>query len=414
MPKPTVYCLSWSYHNSPIDTRTAVATAIRSLHERYVGRDGHVALLTCNRAELYVDSSRFPLQPDDVLTTLGASSFADVQTTHRLLQGNAACRHLLRVAAGLESMVLGEPQILGQVCDAWEEAVAQKSAGPLLHTLFEAAVHAGKRVRHETEISRHPASMSSVAIHSLLAGVGDPRDLKALVIGYGDMCRLAIKALRGHGVQHIGIANRRIVRAADAAAQYGYRLWALDHLAEALAWADVVFTAVAAPAPQIGPDLLKQVLDARGERRLVAVDIAVPQNIAAKAATVPGFTLIGIDQLQRGVDRGLAARRQCLPAAETILAQEYEQLKATLHELDIRPLLRDLRLKAETIRKEELERTIRYMGVVDENTRQQLQYFSKALINKLLHEPTLRLRQKATIGEAEPYAEIMRELFGLS
>ncbi len=416
MPDPTVFCLSWSHHSARVDTRAAVSTAIQRWQERRSAQSGHVALLTCNRAELYVDRSYLELAPEAVLAelaTLGDLSLPELQTTHRLWQGAEAGHHLLRVAAGLESMVLGEPQILGQVSAAWEQAMAQKTLSPQLDALFEAAVRAGKRVRNETAISRHPASMSSVAIHSLLRDTGSPQEVRALVIGYGDMSRLALKALRGHGVQQIGIANRRPERARDEADRYGYRLWDLQHLAAALAWADVVFCAASAPQPLVDAELLQLAVSARPQRPLVAVDIAVPPNIAPEAAQMAGFTLIGIDQLQRGVDKGLAPRRACVPAVEAILAQEQQRLQAALHELRIRPLLRDLRLKAERIRIQELQRTMRYLGDVDEETRQQLQHFSQALINKLLHEPTVHLRQKAHHGEAERYAETVRELFGL-
>ncbi|NOZ49004.1 MAG: glutamyl-tRNA reductase [Chloroflexi bacterium] len=416
MPETTVICLSWTYHSAPVELRAAVADAIRSLCERYSHTPGHVALLTCNRAELTIDPERFPLSTDSILEEISALtgiSCADIKAGGRLWAGEEAYQHLLRVAAGLESMVLGEPQILGQITDAWEQAVAQKNTGPVLHTLFNAVVRTGKRVRTETEISRHPASMSSVAIQALLHGVANPHEVRALVIGYGNMSQLALKSLRRHGVREIGIVNRRIARAQAEAQAYGYRLWDLDHLAEALTWADRVFTAAAAPEPLIGMELLQEVMDKRQGRRLVAVDIAVPQNIMAEAEQVPGFERIGIDHLKLRIDHGLSARQQCVPAVEAIIAAEMDKLAIEMHELAVRPLIRDLRQKADAIRISELERTLRYMGDVDEQTRQQLQYFSQALINKLLHEPTIRLRQKASVGEAEPYAETVRELFDL-
>ncbi len=417
MPCNTVTCLSWTYQDTPVEQRAVIAEAMRHLSERYSGVSGHVTLLTCNRCELFIDVEHYPLTAAKILTEISGLTQIDrpqLESCCHIWQDEDAYLHLLRVASGLESMVLGEPQILGQVSAALEEANARKTAGPLLHTLFNAAIRTGKRVRTETGISRHPASMSSVAIHSLLQGVADPHKVNALVIGYGDMSRLALKVLRSHGVRAIGIANRRISRAAPAAEEYGYRLWDLDHLAEALQWADVVFTAAAAPSALVGKEMMQQVMTARQGRSLVAVDIAVPQNIAPEAAHTPGFHLIGIDHLQDCVDRGLRARQQCLPAAEAIVAREMDNLIAAMHELAIRPLIRDLWQKADAIRNSELERTLRYMGDVDEQTRQQLQYFSQSLINKLLHEPTICLRKKATAGEVEPYAETMRELFGLA
>ncbi|NOZ72390.1 MAG: glutamyl-tRNA reductase [Chloroflexi bacterium] len=414
MSTPHIVCLSWSYQTAPVELRSAIAQAVAQIRREYRHVPGFVSLSTCNRIELYLNTVQFPLSVDDLfsqISKLTATPVSALRREGRQYEDEQACAHLLRVAAGLESMVLGESQILGQVKDAWEQAISEQTVCRHLYTLFQAAVRTGKRVRTQTGISRHSASMSSVAINVLLQHVEQPQNVHALVIGYGDMGRLALKALRARGVHHIGIANRRVERAAAEAEEYGYQLWGLDKLVEALSWADIVLSAAGAPEALVDNDLLREVMARRGDRPLVAVDIAVPQNISADAGAFSDFQLIGIDQLKRDVDRGLAARQQ---SVEDIIAQELTQLDTELQELTVRPLIRELRQKADAIRISELERTMRYMGDIDESTQEQLQRFSQALINKLLHEPTLRLRQKAAKGEVEPYAEAVRDLFNLA
>ncbi|NOX62472.1 MAG: glutamyl-tRNA reductase [Chloroflexi bacterium] len=417
MPSSTVFCLSWAYQTAAVEQRADIARAIAQVCDKRRVQIGYVSLITCNRAELYINEERFPVSPNALLTEIADITGIPLQTLQengRIFRGEEAQKHLMRVAAGLESMVLGESQILGQVTDAWETAISQKTICPQLNAIFRAAVRAGKRARNETAISRHPVSMSSVAIQALLASVDKPQAARGLVVGYGEMGRLGLKSLRGRGVRTIGIVNRRPERARAEALEHGHRLWGLDQLEEALVWADVALTAAASPEPLIDRGLLERVMKRRQGRPLAAVDIAVPQNIAANAADIDGFHLIGIDQLKQQVDQGLAARQRCAPAVEAIIDEEMAKLTVELRELAIRPLIRELREKAEAIRHYELERTMRYLGEVDEPTRRQLQYFSQALMNKLLHEPTVRLRQKAALGEIEPYEQTVRELFGLS
>ena len=409
-------CFSWAYQTATVEKRAAIAQAIVDIRETHRADAGHAALITCNRAEIYLDETLFPLSTEELLSQIARRaglSLSALRECGRFFREEEAYRHLMRVAAGLESMVLGESQILGQIVDAWEEALDHKTLGPRLNAVFRAAVRVGKRSRSETAIGRHPVSMSSVAVQALLADAADPQSARAVVIGYGEMGRLALKALRGRGVREIGIVNRRIERARAEAEERGYRLWGLDQMEEALEWADVALTAAAATEPLIDRDLLQKVMARRPDRPLRAVDIAVPQNIAADAADLDGFHLIGIDRLKQQVDEGLAARRRAVPAVEAIIAEEMATLTLELQELAVRPLIRELRQKADAIRLRELERALRYLGDVDEPTRRQFQHFSQALMNKLLHEPTIRLRQKAALGEAGPYEDAVRELFGL-
>jgi glutamyl-tRNA reductase len=328
-------------------------------------------------------------------------------------EGMAAAGHLARVAGGLESLALGEPQILGQVQGAFAAALEAGAIGPILGAVFRAAIRAGKRARTETPISTNPASVSSVAIALAQEVTGDLRRARILVIGLGEMGRLTLKTLRQRGVACIAVANRTRERAERIAAEAGYRAYGLDELPEALAEADVVFSSTAAADVVLPAALVGDVLARRGGRDLVLVDIAVPRDIEPAVRSLPGAHLFDIDDLRETLDSGLAARQRAVPAVEAIIDAELAELEAALQQQAVAPIIVALRRQAEAIRRHEVERSLRQLGEVDPAVRDQLQQLSQSLVTKLLHEPTLRLKERATRGEAAAYASTVRDLFGL-
>jgi glutamyl-tRNA reductase len=416
--------LGLSYRTAPIALREKLSCTLADLPADWQAVDARftavqeIALLsTCNRTELIAVlncpglDSRGLLA--DLLALLTGVETAVFQHHLYVYTGPDAARHLCRVATGLDSQVLGEPQILGQVADTFKTAVAANSAGPLLNELFPTVIRCGKRARSETSISKNPVSTSAIAVSQAQTILGDLRSRRHLIIGAGEMSKLALKALQARGATNIALVNRSRTRADSLAEADGLTVYDFTDLETAVAQADLVISATAATEPVLTYPTVANSLQQRGERPLILIDIAVPRDIDPTVRHLPNVHLLDADQLQQELDEALTARRQQVPAVEAIIGSEIETLNVVLHSLALRPLIVDLRHKAEAIRQQELKRTLRYLGDVDSDTLDRLQHFSRALVNKLLHEPTLCLRHKAVDEEAAVYASTVRDLFGL-
>jgi glutamyl-tRNA reductase len=410
-------CLGVSHHTATVALReylgrTEVANArpaaIREL----------VMMATCNRAEIYAYMAADVADPELLLIEFLAHTHsmdpARFAEHTYFFSGQAVVEHLCRVAAGLDSLVLGEPQILGQVIDAYQAAQGAHTCGPALSLLFRTAIQAGKRARSETAISTNAASISSVAVTLAQRVTGDLQGRRMLVIGLGDMGRLTIKALRARGVTAIDLVNRTHAKAAEAVKAWDGWAYPLAELRQALAAADVVFTATSAPGQLLTRELVQEIMAGRPERPLVLIDLAVPRDVESTVALLPGVQLYDVDALQANLDEALSVRQREVPRVEAIVAAEVTTWTQKFQELQVEPVIADLRLKAEAIRQHELERTLRFLGEVDAETWQHVQHLTRALVNKLLHEPTVRLKQKAGSAEAVDYADTLRDLFGLA
>lgn len=426
-----IVCLGLSHRTAPLEVRERLRCSLIDLGKllpmldegivsdvgRFAAISEAVILSTCNRMELYAVVEPFE-EPRQLLVDLLANIHsADLQAMGEqvyLYEGETAVSHLLQVTAGLDSLVLGEPQILGQVTDAYMAAVQAHTIGPMLDALFTAAIRSGKRVRTETAIGSNPASISSVAIALVKQIAGDLDDRQFLIIGSGEMARLALKALRARGLTRISVANRTRARAQTLAAESGSRVYGLDELPQALAAADVVISATGSPAPVLSSQTVAEVMKMRVERPLILIDIAVPRDIDPAARDIPGVHLFDVDDLQATLDESLDARKAEIPQVELILAGEQACLQLELRTLTVQPLIADLHQKAEAIRQRELERTLRHLGDVDAQTLDQLQHLTRSLVTKLLHEPTQQLRTQAANGTAVDYASTVRQLFGLT
>jgi glutamyl-tRNA reductase len=425
-------CLGISHHTAPVELRERFRCALDNQPALLHAFGGHltqlkdgpfsavqelVLLSTCNRMELYAavaaDVPDAPqLLADLLVHTHQVETAGFIPHLYRYT-GRDVVEHLFRVAAGLDSLVLGEPQILGQVNDAFLASNQMCAAGPLLSTLFRAAVRTGKRARAETNISSKPASVSSISIALAQEIVGDLQPQRILVIGLGEMGRLTLKALQAREIRRLAVANRNVQRAEEVAAHCGCRAYSLAQLPQALAETDVVFSATGAREPIIDTSVVQAALNGRAERPLVIIDMAVPRDVAPAVADLPGVHLFDVDDLKGSLDEALAARRQETPKVEAIIHQEMELLDAEWRTLTVRPLIADLRQKAEAIRRRELERTLRNLRDLEPELLEHVHQLSRSLVNKLLHEPTLRLKEKAAGTEANDYVSTVRELFGL-
>jgi glutamyl-tRNA reductase len=412
--------LGLSYHTAPIALREQLSCSLENLPPNWQTADNRFAairelaiLSTCNRTELIARVNCPGLDARallaDLLALVKGVDKAIFEEHLYLHTGQAAAEHLCRVAAGLDSQVLGEPQILGQVTDAFGEATTAKTIGPALTELFRTAIRCGKRARSETAISQNPVSTSSMAVAQAQAILGDLAQRQHLIVGAGEMGHLALKVLRARGATNIALANRsRALAAEDGLPVYG-----LNELETAVTTADVVISATSANTPLLTRQLIENVMQQRPERPLILIDIAVPRDIDPAARQIANVHLFDADELKQSLDEALAARQREIPAINAIIEDELETLSATLRGLTVRPVIVDLRHKAEAIRRQELDRILRYLGEVDPATLAHLQHFSRALVNKLLHEPTLRLRDKAVDDKAAVYASTVRDLFGL-
>jgi len=427
VPLTQIACLGLSHQTAPIDLRERMSYALQRqdpldpahLGDRFSALSEIAMLATCNRIELYAYVDAACSNPQQLLLDyLGAYHEADLSIFPDYLYfytGPAAAAHLLGVATGLDSQILGEPQILGQVTGAFMQAVEANLVGPALTILFRNAIRAGKRARAETAISSNPASISSVSIRLADRVVGDLQKCRVLVIGLGDMGQLALKALRKRGVQNIALANRTRERAQRLEFSRPAPVFGLDELATALKQADVVISATAAPHMLVDRALLESVMSGRDDRDLVIIDIAMPRDVNPDVRDLPHVHLYNMDDLRETLDQALAARRSEIPRVQAIITGEMANLEREFRELAVSPIIVDLRQKAEAIRQHELQRTLRYLGEdIDPETLKHVQHLSRSLVNKILHEPTIRLRQQASDGQADKYATAVRDLFDLN
>lgn len=417
MPVDRLVCLGLSHRTAPVELRQQLGVLAPAV-DRCPAVHELVPLSTCYRVELYahfapnVSNARATLV--DVLAAAHEVDREALADHLYVLAGDEAARHLCRVACGLDSLVLGEAEILGQVGDALEAADDAGTTGPVLRLLFQSAVRAGRRARAETAIGASPATASSMGLALAREVLGDLRERRVLVVGLGQVGLQALKVLRSQGVAEIGVANRGRRRAEEVAAATGGRAFGLDELREALAWADAVVTATAAPDAVVGRADVAAALAERPDRPLVLVDLAVPSDVDPAAGHLPGVRLFDVDDLRSGLDAAAAARAKEAPRVEAIVAEETARFSRRSRELDVEPFVSDLRRRADAIRERELERTLRHLGDVDPATARHLRQLSESLVNKLLHEPTARLREKAGEGEADELLPAFRELFGLA
>lgn len=410
-------CLGLSHRTAPVELRERLG-ALGAGVERCPAVTEHAVLQTCYRVELYARLSSGVEEARAELVDALASAHGvprELLVDHLYVHaGEDVVRHLGRVAAGLDSLVLGEAEILGQVGDAFAAGRSQGSVGPGLELLFRTAISAGRRARSETAIGENPATASSLALALAEGVLGDLRERRLLVVGAGRIGRQTLTVAASRGVAHITVANRTKERAVEAAVRCGAHALLLSELEEALADADVVVAATSSEAAVLSAREVAAALETRPNRPLVVVDLAVPADVERAAGEIPGVRLFDVDDLRVGLDGALAARLGEVPLVEEIVEEEVESFGRRYRELAVEPLLSELRRQAESIRAREVERTLRELGDVDPIVAERVEHLSRSLVTKLLHDPTVRARERAGAGAADDVAEAVRELFGIS
>jgi glutamyl-tRNA reductase len=370
-----------------------------------------VGLATCNRCELYLVGADPEALRDAAVERLAELSGHDRERLEPMLYvraGAGAAEHLFAVAAGLDSLVPGEAQILAQIRDAYASAFEWGSTGPVSNRLFHVALEAGKRVRHETAIGAGGGSVASVAAEVASERLGGIEGASVLVVGAGRVAELVAANLTARGAGNLLVANRDPGRAAALAARFGGTAILWDDLARAADEADVVVSSTAAPGHVITAAGLTP-----GRARLL-IDLAVPRDVDPAAAGLEGTTVVDLDGLEAAVRRTLELRLGESGRARAIVAEQAAEFRDWMAALRVVPAITSLRDHAERIRAEELRRMEQRWETLSPADRQRLDAMTRTMLNKLLHEPTVRLKQLAAADRSGPYADAVTELFGLA
>src|SRR6266581_3737402 len=395
-----------NHRTAPLEVRERFAHAAREVPgslERVLaaGARGGVLLSTCNRTEFYLTEpgdtapeTVWALLAERLVERRGAREYG---YAHR---DRDAVRHLYRVSSGLDSMLLGESQIQGQVREAWE--ISKGQAGPVLHRLFQSALLVGARVRSETGLGMGAASAPSAAV--ALAGKIFNRlaGRSALILGAGDMAELAATCLAAEGVRVTLVANRSYERAQALA-----EAW--EHFGEA----DIVLSSTAAPHAVVTWERVASAIARRGDRPLCILDLAVPRDVEPAVGQLENVFLYDVDDLQAVAAQAAAERRTEIPAAERIVSEEVERFWAWYGGLAVVPALKEVRDRLEQMRAAELERALRRLAHLSAEDREQIEYLSHALLNKFLHRPTIALKEAARAGRGYGLLESLKKLFDL-
>jgi glutamyl-tRNA reductase len=400
-------------------TRAEVAPVLTRLVESGSSAEA-VLLSTCNRTELYVAAEDLPLAEAAVRDLL-AEQWREPEPLASFLyarRGRAAVDHLFRVTSGIDSMILGEPQIQGQVREAYQIASSTRRGdegvvGPVLNRLFQTALSVGGRVRTETDVGMGAASISSAAVELAKKIFGTLKGRHALVLGAGEMSEVTLECLRAEGVQSCVVANRSFDRAAELAERWQGRAVHWDALGAELPRTDIVICSTSAPHPVLTLKRLRAALPHGAKRPLCIIDIAIPRDVEVQVGDEPNVFLYNIDDLQQIVDDSLGRRRREIPAAEAIIAAAVEEYWSWYTGLAVVPTIRDLRDHGESLRRAEVERALRRLSHLSDEDRDAVDGLTRALLNKLLHAPTVRLRKAAGNGRGLDVLDAVRYLFEL-
>jgi glutamyl-tRNA reductase len=382
--------------------------------------DEAVLLSTCNRVEIVVwtrepDAARLRLRScfERELASGGERvRAADLDGSLYELVDGAAIRHVLRVACAIDSMVVGEPQILGQVKDAYRIAVACGACGPILGRLYPRAFATAKRVKNETRLAERPISVARVAVELARQIFESLEDKAALLVGAGDMIELALESLRRHGLGVVRVANRTPARAAALAARFGASAHGLDELPELLRRSDLVLTCIGGDRPLLTPELVAEALRERSHQPLFAIDIGVPRNVDPAVNQLDTVYLYDLDDLSAVAESNALERQREVEHAEAIAQAEQQRFEGWLLALAAVPTIRALLARAETIRRSELERALYGMNL-DAKASAAVEALSRGIVNKLLHAPLTRLREELEGEAGLAHLEAARSLFAL-
>jgi glutamyl-tRNA reductase len=417
-----ILALGVSHRTAPLELRERLALpegrAVGVLGELTDSDHVHeaAALSTCNRTELYLVAAE-PVEAESHALGLLAreGEIRPTELAGRLYsrRGADAARHLFSVTAGLDSMILGEAEIQGQVKRAYELALVEGATGPILNRMFRAALAAGKRARTETGISQRGLSIPSVSVELAQHTLGDLTERRVLLVGAGETAELTARALAARGVQAVFVANRHYSRAIGLAQRFGGQAVRIDQLPAEMEGADIVVSSTNSPHHIIEREELEAVMERRDGRPLQLIDLAVPRDIEPTCREVGAVSLHDVDDVQAIADRNASGREAEARHAERLLEGELAHFETWLGSLQALPTVAALRTRADEIVERVLaENEPRWESLSDAD-RDRLRVMARAIASRLLHEPTLRIKRSAEDETAYAYVHALRELFGL-
>ncbi len=379
------------------------------------GVDESVVISTCNRLEIYAVVRNVSVA-EPIMAAICDYYELNLETIRPHLYvepDERAVQHLMRVACGLDSMILGESQILGQVRGALNGADAVGSAGTLLHRLFEMAMHTGKRAHSETAIGEHTTSVSHAAARLVISNHADT-DANVLLVGTGEMAVLAGQALVDRGYRNLHVVNRTFGNAVEVADRLDAQAHEWSFIWDCMASADAVISATGAPHLILYADDMRYSVARRSYRPLTLVDIAVPRDIDPDISQLSGACVYDIDELQNVVDENIAQRTASVPLVEGIVDEETEKYMKWQQQRSITPVIVDLRREVQRVVEAELEEALGKLDTLGDAERKVIKRMAHRIMNKVLHAPTVSLRAHAANGNADSYAQMVRELFALT
>lgn len=411
--------LGINHKTAPVEMREQVAFAPEHMAAalQKVAHDlslDEVAIIsTCNRTELYCVSGLTGSRA--VLEWLGDHhrlNHDELERCSYAYWDEEAVKHVMRVASGLDSMVLGEPQILGQIKSAYAVANEANTVGRYLTRLFQDTFAVAKQVRTETSIGQNPVSVAYAAVNLAQHIFADLKDTQALLVGAGKTIDLVARHLRQNGVERMVVANRTLSRAQELADQFSAKAVLLADIPEQLEYADIVIASTASQLPILGKGAVERALKKRKHRPMYMVDIAVPRDIEPEVGNLPDVYLYSVDDLEQVIDENMRSRQSAAEEAEELVELGVINMMRNLRELDAVETLKAYREKAESIRNLELEKALKQLSN-GQDPHQVIQYFARSLTNKLIHAPSIQLKKASAEGRKEVMSWA-QELFELS
>jgi glutamyl-tRNA reductase len=411
-----------NHRTAPVEVRERLSFTEHSLKDSLnklrscPAVEGCVILFTCNRTEIYAATRELDEGLNAVRDYLSKRSGMDISQIKNYTYVHTlhdAIRHLFRVAAGLDSMLLGETQILGQVRTAYQLACAGGSTNRVLNTLFQQAIMVGKRVRRETGIDQNAVSISYAAVDLARKTLGDLNGRSVLIIGAGKMSELAARYLVANGVSGVIVSNRSYQRAVDLAKEFSGRAVKFDELYNHLPDSDIVISCTAASHYVVHYRQVAEMMGGLPGKKIMMIDIAVPRDIDPLVAGLPGIALYDIDDLQGVVDQNLAWRSQVAVEAERIIEEELDRFMQWLGTQFVVPTVSALKQWAGQIKQNELRRALNRLGELSEHDRKVVGSLANSIVNQLLHVPVTRLKDYALTSKGHLYTEVLQNLFDL-
>jgi len=412
-----------NHKTAPVEIREKLSISdklvkehLRILNSRAPDIHEKVILSTCNRTEIYARVSDVKKGVESLKRFLCNYHEIEANTLKKytyLLVLEEAVEHLFKVAASLDSMIVGEPQILGQVKMAYKAARELESTGTVLNRLFEQSFTVAKRVRSETGIAENAVSISYAAVELARKIFGDLDNKTVLLIGAGEMIELAARHLVSQGVETILVSNRTYERAVDLATEFNGEAVKFDKLHDELKRCDIVISSTGAPHFVVRKDLAVKVIAERNNRPMFFIDIAVPRDIEPSVNDIDNCYLYDIDDLRNVVEANLVERAREAKSAEEIVVGEVSQFFIWLDHLEVAPAIVSLRNHVESIRRKELDKTLRRLENVSDKDKELIEKMTCSMINKVIHSPVVNLKKKAETEEGHSYLKALRYLFGL-